>query len=50
MFGEELDLAALDAEAVLLEVDAGLVGSEHVEAEEQVDVAALRFVGALVCV
>ena len=41
MLGQEGDLAALDAEDALLEVDARLVRLEHVEPEEQVDVAAL---------
>ena len=42
MFRQEADLAALDPEHVLLEVDARLVGLEHVEPEEEVDVAALH--------
>ena len=38
---EELDFAALYPEDVLFEVDAGLVGFQHVQAEEEIDVAAL---------
>ena len=36
MFGEEVDFAALYPQDVLLQVDTGLVGLEHVQAEEEV--------------
>lgn len=42
VFGEEGDLAALDAENALLEVDAGLVRLEHVEPEEKIDGTSLH--------
>lgn len=42
VLSKELDLATLDDECILCEIDARLVSLEHVEAEEQVDVASLR--------
>jgi hypothetical protein len=41
VFREKLDFAVLDPENVLLEVDACLVGFQHVQAEQEVDLAAL---------
>lgn len=35
------DLAALNDERVLFEIDAGLMSFEHVESEQQVDISAL---------
>ena len=42
MLGEEADVAALYPQDVHLKVDTGLVGFEHVETKEEVDVAALN--------
>ena len=42
VFGEEVDFAALYPQDVLLQVDTGLVGLEHVETEQEVDVTALN--------
>jgi hypothetical protein len=42
VLGKKGDFSASYPENILLKIDAGLVGFEHVQAEEQVDIAALN--------
>ena len=42
MFGEELNLTILYSQNVLLEIDASLVGFEHVQPKQEVDITSLN--------